>query len=254
MRHLAVLITALALSAGCKDKKPAEPAARSEAGAGSEGAAGAAVAGSAAGSAEAAGGGAGSGAASVRLPPREGKPLAKSGAKLAAAQIDRMLAIEAPTWKQEPRTRADSRVEVRYLTEARPRLAVTLTAAECHSCIPLELEAWKAKADGLKTLLAKELRDHPDTTFEVGATDINGTPAIFTYQVGYADGGSGGPLAYSDAYALYYNDEINMIRVVAEYKDDPQPSREAMVALAPRQDLEKIAKAFLEAYVQTWAP
>jgi hypothetical protein len=63
----------------------------------------------------------------------------------------------------------------------------------------------------------------------------------------------GNPIgAFSDAYALYYNDGVNQIRVVAEYKDDPT-TREDMLAIAPKEDLERLAKAFLAAYTHAWA-
>ena len=57
--------------------------------------------------------------------------------------------------------------------------------------------------------------------------------------------------SYSNAYVLYFNDGINQIRVVAEYKDDAM-SREDMLKVAPREDLEKLAKSFLDAFTHAW--
>jgi hypothetical protein len=51
---------------------------------------------------------------------------------------------------------------------------------------------------------------------------------------------------------LYYNDGVNKIRVVAEYKDDPA-TREEMLTVAPKEDLEKLGKAFFDAYTHAWA-
>ena len=71
------------------------------------------------------------------------------------------------------------------------------------------------------------------------------------YQQGKDQNGPVG--AFSNAYALYYNDNVNQIRVVSEYKDDWQ-TREDLMRIAPREDLEKLARAFLDAYTHAWAP
>ena len=60
---------------------------------------------------------------------------------------------------------------------------------------------------------------------------------IATYQFGMLDGKDeqGQPQgAYSNAYAIYFNDAVNQIRVVAEYKDD-WVTRADMLAIAPRE-------------------
>jgi hypothetical protein len=140
-------------------------------------------------------------------------------------------------------------------------------------------------------LLAEELRDLPDTVFEIGTTVVNGVGYIYQYQLaqsgmvpmdaptgsGSASSGSAatkpapkpakgsgagsgsakpapapGHLAFSHAYTLYYNDGQNQIRVVAEYKDDATDSKEAMAKLVPKDDLEAVAKAFADVYTQAW--
>jgi hypothetical protein len=58
--------------------------------------------------------------------------------------------------------------------------------------------------------------------------------------------------AYSDAYTIYYNDGINQIRVVASYADDAVPGIDQLLALAPQEDLEKLAVAFASYYVHEW--
>ena len=70
-------------------------------------------------------------------------------------------------------------------------------------------------------------------------------------------GGSGsafdpGGFSYTDAYFLYYNDGVNTIRVVAEYKDDPRETKEKMAEAVPKSDLENVARAFMDAYVHAW--
>ncbi|MBA3672706.1 MAG: hypothetical protein H0W68_11895, partial [Gemmatimonadaceae bacterium] len=52
-------------------------------------------------------------------------------------------------------------------------------------------------------------------------------------------------------YALYYNDGIDQLRVVAEAIEQPG-SRDELVRTAPRTHLEHMAKAVLDAYAQRW--
>src|SRR5262249_33724657 len=100
-----------------------------------------------------------------------------------------------------------------------------------------------------------ELRDRPDTQFDVGQTDLHGAPMIYTYQAAQLigqDDNKNPVAAWTDAYALYYNDGVTQIRVVAEYKDDPMTSKEAMLQAAPRGSLGKVAKAFADASTHAW--
>lgn len=233
--------------AGCKTDKTSQPAT----GSGSAGSAGS-------GSSVAAGSGsAGSDdmpkGDSIKLPKSDGTPPKKTTKPIEQADADRMIKLDFEGFEKTDRTGGKT-FEVR-LTTSRPRLAVTVTIVPCFDCIPMDLEKWKAKGDAMKVLLAEELRNLPDTVFELGKTEINGQPVIFTYQLGYTNGqDANGPVgAYSNAYALYYNDNVNQIRVVAEYKDD-WVAREDMQRIAPREDLEKLARAFLDTYTHAWAP
>ncbi len=147
----------------------------------------------------------------------------------------------------------NNQLDVRHSTP-RPTLATTVTIAPCFDCIPMELDKWKAKEAGLKMLLAEPLRERADTTWELGTIDLNGQKLISTYQFGhyYGTDESGNPDgAFSNAYILYYNDGKNQIRVVAEYKDDPM-SRDDLKAIAPKEDLENLATAFLDFYTHAW--
>jgi hypothetical protein len=119
----------------------------------------------------------------------------------------------------------------------------------------MELAPWKARGDELKRFLGKELVARPDTRFEVGARDIAGAPAIYTYQLGYFFGKDekAQPVGtYSDAYILYYNDGVNQIRVNASYLDDAVGGIDQLLAIAPPEDLEKLAVAFMSFYVHEW--
>jgi hypothetical protein len=244
----AVALVALIAFAGCKTDKPSQPAT----GSGSAGSAGS-------GSSAATGSGSATKpndvpkGAKITLPKGDGTPPKKTTKPIDQTDVDRMIKLDFEGFEKTDRTNGPT-FEVR-LTTARPRLAVTVTIVPCFDCLPMDLEKWKAKGDAMKVLLAEELRNLPDTIFELGKTEINGQPLIFTYQFGYQQStDQNGPLgAFSNAYALYYNDNVNQIRVVAEYKDDWQ-TREDLMRIAPREDLEKLARAFMDAYTHAWAP
>jgi hypothetical protein len=179
----------------------------------------------------------------------------KTTKPLDRAQYEKMSALEYPGWERDVRSLNDRGLEVRYKTAARPVLSVTLTVSPCFDCIPPDLPKWKAKEDALKNTLLPELRERKDTVFEVGEVKLAGAPLIFTYQLahGYAadeDQNRQGP--YSNAYTVYHNDGINQIRVLAQYADDPVATRDELVGLAPRDDLQMIALAFLDAYTHAW--
>jgi len=63
--------------------------------------------------------------------------------------------------------------------------------------------------------------------------------------------GPGLNYSFTDALALYYNDGVNQIRVVAEYKDDPM-SLEGLQKIAPKDDLAMLALSFLDVYTHEW--
>ncbi|HWU90207.1 MAG TPA: hypothetical protein VN253_23245 [Kofleriaceae bacterium] len=251
-RGATLALLAAVLAAGCKDRPKTQPV-QPTAGPGSAPGAGS---GSGAGAARAAGSGEDAPKQNeLDIPKLAGTPPIKTTTPLARAQYEKMAALEYPGWKRDVRRLTDKGVEVRYKTQARPILAVTLTATPCFDCIPLELPRWKAKTDALKNLLAPELRDRKDTIFEVGEVRLAGAPLIFTYQLGYlagVDDEGQQRSAFSDAYALYHHDGVNQIRVVAQYMDDQTATRDDMANLAPRDDLAQIALAFLDTYTHAW--
>jgi hypothetical protein len=171
------------------------------------------------------------------------------------AAIKRLAGVTFPGFTADVRADAPTVLEVRQLSESRPKLAATISIKPCFDCLPMVLDSWKQRRDALEMLVDDRLRDRPDTEFEIGATELAGTPAMFTYQLGYAatTDHNGNPTgALTDAYALYYNDGTNEIRVVAEYKDDPTASKEALVAAAPREQLDRLAHAIGDVYVHAW--
>lgn len=191
------------------------------------------------------------------LPKASRTPPVKTEQPLTKPTLEKVSLLDYPGWKRDVRYLGDDTLEVRYKTEQRPILGVTIVASRCHDCLPMELAKWKPKEAGLRALVAPEIRDHAETVFELGETQLFGAPVIYTYQLGFLFGpdANGQPQgAYSHAYVLYYNDAVNQLRVLAQYMDDPTATRADMVNLAPREDLEKIAQAFLDAASHTWAP
>ncbi|HEX8111942.1 MAG TPA: hypothetical protein VF516_29620, partial [Kofleriaceae bacterium] len=146
----------------------------------------------------------------------------------------------------------------RHTTRSRPHLAVSVVMGPCsaqRACQAMDLASWTARQGELRGQLPKELRSRPDTRFEIGVRAIAGAPAIYTYQLGYAGGvdEKDQPSAdYTDAYVLYYSDGINQIRVMAHYVDDALGGIPQLLAIAPPDDLEKLAVAFASFYLHAW--
>lgn len=244
MRSCLVLV--LALVSACKDPPKQPPAT--------------AASGSAVGSA---GSGTtrvpvGSGSAQVdrkpiELPPLSGKPAPKTKEKLTKAQLEVLSKLEFVSFVRDLRKLDEGFVNVKYMTKDRPKISVTVTVLPCGKCPPLTAEKWRAEKEGLMVTLAPELRDRPDTTFEIGESTLGGEKVIYVYQLGQYFGKDevGNPMGtYSNAYILHHHDGVNQIRIVAEYADDPVASKEDMARAVPREHLERIATSFLDSFVQ----
>lgn len=187
----------------------------------------------------------------IALPHGTGLPPIKT-TKPVDVEIFNKLAKLTYTGFQFERRGNDKVVELRHMTEDHPKILTTAVIKPCaDDCTPIDLDKWKAKGDALKEFLAPDLRTAPDTVFEVAKTDINGAPMIYTYQLGQAfkKDGSG---TYTEMYVLYYNDGINQIRVESHYADDPLKSKEDLAKLVPKEDLENVAKGFMDAFTQAW--
>lgn len=143
-------------------------------------------------------------------------------------------------------------MELRYKTNDRPKLWAVVTIQPCLDCLPMELDKWQAETEALKVTLAG-LKDEPNVTFEVGEAKLHGQPIMYTYQVGTGTSKDvgGDAFGYTNNFNAYYNDGVNQIKVVAAYKDDPAP-KDKMIELAPKDDLQKLALAFLDAFTHQW--
>jgi hypothetical protein len=196
------------------------------------------------------------------LPRSPDTPPRRTTRPLDGKELARLSAFEFKDFQRQDRGATDRSIEFRHTTTTRPILGVTVTIEPCdhapkaqHACTAMELAAWRARRDELEQSLPSDLAARPDTRFEIGTRDIANTPAIYTYQLGsfFGTDQRGQPVgAYSDAYILYYNDGINQIRVNAAYLDDAVGDIDHLLAIAPPEDLEKLAVAFLGFYVHEW--
>jgi hypothetical protein len=228
----------LALGAGCQSSKSAPPCAGARA--------------------------TGDGAAKVPdgahvvLPKSPDAPPVATHAPLGRAELDRLAALAFPDFERQDRASGADFVEFRHTTRSRPRLAATVMLAPCSAqrpCPAMDLAAWTGKRSALRAELPGELAGDRGTRFEIGARPIGGAPAISTYALGYrtaADDHDQPSTAYVDAYTLYYNDGANQLRVMAHYVDDPVGGVDQLLAIAPPEDLEKIAVAFARYYLHAW--
>jgi hypothetical protein len=190
------------------------------------------------------------------LPAGPGSPPVHTTKPLARGDFERLQKLSYAGFQLRPHGLGDKLVEVRQLTVDFPKLLATITIETCEKpaiieCAPIDLDKWKGNPK-LKNILLPELRDKPDTEWEVGKTSLLGQDMIFTYQFApYSMANGHG--ASADAYALYWNDGVNSIRVVAQYADDPVDGP-TMKKMAPKSDLERVAKAFMDVYTHEWTP
>jgi hypothetical protein len=183
----------------------------------------------------------------LHLPALAGTPPVKTTKPLDAAKARELAKLDFESFTKDVRFADDKGVDLRFATKTRPTIAVTVRVTKCFDCLPMTESQWKPKADALRYTIVPELKDREDTIWETGMTDIAGAPYAWTYYAGF-NGAS-----YGTSYAIYYNDGVSMIRVVAEYGESDLPkSRDDMVATTPKHDLEQIAKAFVDAFVHAW--
>jgi hypothetical protein len=187
------------------------------------------------------------------LPKGDGTPPKKTTKPHTPEDYERFSKIEFDRFKAEVRTVGKNVFEVRQKTKDFPRLWATVTIQHCHDCLPMELAKWKEKEEELKVVMGGLKDAKTGVESELGETSLNGQKLIYHHYVGYANipGEGGGETWYGNAYVVYFNDGINEIRVIGEYKDDPV-SVEDMKKLAPKDDLKRLALAFLDYYTHQW--
>ena len=173
-------------------------------------------------------------------------------------QLARLAAIEFPDFERQDRNTTERMIEFRHTTRTRPKLGVTVTLAACprpRPCPSMQLARWNKLRPELLQQLPASLSARPDTRMDIGTRQVAGATAISIYELGYSGGtdDKDQPSAdYINAYVVYYNDGVNQLRVMAHYLDDTVGGIDQMLAVAPRDDLEKLAVAFASYYLHAW--
>ncbi len=193
----------------------------------------------------------------IALPARSGKPPIKT-TPIDNATLDRLAALRFPEFTTEIANFPGS-ISIRQRATTSPRMSVNIAISPCSEtlpCTPMTVDAWRADEAKLKAAVDPALVDRPDSTFEIGATQVNRAPAIFVYQAGQFFGRDerGNQVgSYSHAYTLHYNDSVNLLRVSVSFSDDPRETLDDMKRALPRSFMERVAIAFLDTYGQAWA-
>jgi len=195
----------------------------------------------------------------IKLPALSGKPPVKTTSPITPAQLKQLAALTFDEFSLEA-TEYPVSVAIRQRAQLRPKISINILIAPCNEtnfkCLPMTLDAWRGDQAKLEEKMVNaDLLKRRDTIFELGASSIAGVPLIYTYQAGQSfgqdeTGQSTG--TYSLAYALHYNDGVNMLRVIVTFSDDPRPTLAEMRRAMPRDFMEKAAAAFLDAYGQAW--
>ncbi len=192
----------------------------------------------------------------INLPHSDGSPPPKTTAPLKPETFKKLSEMTFPGFNLDVRGLTADYFHVYQKTPDSPVIRASIHAWTCKDkgnkdCWPQDLE-WikKNKMDELKQYLTDGLKKAPDTVFEVGETTVNGAKAFYTFQLGEVVGGEHNEFSY--CYVLYYHDDFNEMRVLAEYKDDLLRTKEEMAKAIPREDLENTAKAFLDVYTHAW--
>jgi hypothetical protein len=195
--------------------------------------------------------------AHVRLPRSPDAPIAATRRPLERDQLDRLVAVEFADFERRAPDAYKGLVEVRHTTRSRPRLGVAVIAGPCSeaaACPAIEPAAWTARRDELLRQLPEALRAHPDTRLDIAPLRVAGAAAIGVFELGYAsqvDDHDQPAIDYIDAFVIHYNDGVNQLRVTASYADDAG-GIDQLLALAPREDLERLATAFASYYLHAW--
>ena len=118
---------------------------------------------------------------------------------------------------------------------------------KCLNCVPMDKAQWEARKAELLLLVPAEIRDKPDTIYEIGEASVAGLKVVYIYQAG-VHVVPNDTQTVSHAYTLRWNDGVNQIFVQAWDISSPTSASVAhLVTVVPRADLEaQAAAAFSE--------
>jgi hypothetical protein len=179
----------------------------------------------------------GAGSTAPAVPKRPGRPFDKASfeeiATLPFAGATTILDI------------SDDALALKVLPEGTRPTAITVRLSRCLNCVAMDRSQWEARLADLKALLPKELRERPETVFELGDVTISGHKAIYVYQIGVnpvMDGPYTKSVMSTHAYTIYWNDGVNQAQIVAKDAAPPDsPTVEELAAKIPRDALGKLA-------------
>ena len=177
------------------------------------------------------------------LRPLSGKPPKKSTQPVTRELLAKLSTLGMLQFGTKVTKLDDSFLQVEH-GRTLPPLQITVTVQDCLRCLPMELARWRAESDALRIVIPPDLRDRADTLFELGQLSLGGAPVIATYHLAFANDSG------SHAVTAYYTDGVNQIRVIAAYAG-AAITRDALAAVS-RRELEAVALATLDLYVQAW--
>lgn len=192
------------------------------------------------------------------------KPIDSPDKPVSQATYEKLAAPDYIGFKKEILAATDKALEVVYATEEKPRLLITVKAWHCPQGEMIKKAAeeatcytkdvWLKRGDAIKASMAGGLGSAADTELELGTLDLgNGAEALTRYQIGWVKSTEpGGGFATTNNYIIQFHNGVNQLRVSAQYKDDPPASKADLAAMAPKEDLARIARSFFDVYVHAW--
>jgi hypothetical protein len=193
----------------------------------------------------------------ITLPKGTGAPPVKTTEPMPAAKQAALAQIEFAGFKRTVKLDQPGKLVVAHMTASRPHLQVTAIFEPCGGVVlcPKDLDEWRSKgSDVLEEFVAAPLRGS-DLTFELEAVTMNNTPVVGSYQLNLHSGidANGNPYGTAtNAYVTRYNDGVNSVTVVAEYRDDLPRTVAGLGGYAPRATLKEMATRFIDFYTQNW--
>ncbi|MFT3698498.1 MAG: hypothetical protein QM831_35465 [Kofleriaceae bacterium] len=202
------------------------------------------------------------------LPKGTGAPPKPTHAPLDHATVEKLRALAYTRFHTE-QLGQDKSVGIIFHTDDHPQLKATVQIRPCAaimpngetntnpqvadtwSCPALDADAYRNTGEA-KQFLHPSLAAAKDTVFDVGNTELNGTKMVYIRQIGWIRDDRA--LRSTDAYMLYFHDDVNEIRVITTYEGNQPETRAQLLQLAPQEDLENLAKAFMDVVTQAWAP